>query len=139
MSPWISDPALSSTAVLVAVRIGAETTVLDVTSLGAGVDGSSVTMLMPPAAVIVAWLPIAVPFGIEALSRTWKVTTTSWSAPPAPFRVPMATVSGLPGVRTSVGSSDVRLPGTRTVFAGMASDRMTFVASAFPVFLTVIV
>ena len=60
------------------------------------------------------------PFASGVWTRTRNVTTTSLSAPPAPVRVPIATLRGLPGVSVSVGSSEDRLPGTRTVFAGMA-------------------
>src|SRR5438876_789389 len=43
------------------------TTVIFVASLAVPVDGSSLTMLIPPAAVIVAWLLITVPFAAPGL------------------------------------------------------------------------
>ena len=130
---------LSSTAVLLALRTGAEETVRAVASFGAGVDGSSVMMPMPPLAVMVAWLPMTVPFARGSATCTRKTTTTSLSAPPEPLRFPMATVRGFPGDRTSEGSSEVRLPGTSVVFAGMESESKTPEASPFPEFVTVIV
>ena len=108
-----------------------------VASFGAAVPGSSDTRLMPPLAVTCAWLPMTAPPASGVLSRTRKVTTTSLSAPPAPLRVPMVTESGFPSTVTSAGSSELRLPGTSVVFAGIASVRTTPVASSLPELVTV--
>ena len=109
MSPGFAD-ALST--VLVNEMLSGLTTVIFVASLAVPVDGSSLTMLIPPAAVIVAWLLITVPFAAPGLIWTSNWITTLLSAPPSFVRVPTWTRRGFPSVMTSVGSSEVSEPGT---------------------------
>ncbi len=90
MSPGLRLPLLTSVTVSSSVRIGAAGEVVrSVAAFGAGGDGSLVTRLMPPLAVIVPWLEMITPPAIGVLSRTWKVIvyrtksprrTASWSA-----------------------------------------------------------
>ncbi len=140
VSPGFRLPPLTSPTVSSITRIGAAAVVVMlVASLGAGVPGSSVTRLIPPAAVTLPWLLITTPPASGLFSLTLKEMVTLPLGTPPPGSVPIATVSGFASVRTSVGSLEVRLPATSVALVGIGSERLTLDASALPVLVTMMV